>query len=568
MRWVPISCEGSVELRAGTPGRVPRGGESARDDRATVTVDMTELRAAGHNAARGSSRRLSLTAGLWIVAAALAGVLLLQAPTALALSQTWLNSVSYNHCLLVFPVSAWFIWRDRVELRQQFFSPWYPGFALIALAMAVWLAGEVANVKSFRDLGLVALVPAVLLTLLGRPFATRAWFPMLFMFFAWPFGEIFIPTMMGWTADFVVGALRFTGVPVLREGNYLRIPTGEWSVVEECSGIRYLMASVSAGAFYAYVQMRSNVRRASFILLALVVPIVANWLRAYFTVLLGHLTNNRLAAGFDHIVYGWVFFGIVMFGLFYVGSLMSDSHGASSDGSGERPGDAPAEGRVDAAPGMSVMVIPAAILSLAVVAVVALWGGRAVSAGDRHAGTPVLGLPGAVGAWMRVSVPVMAGAPQLADGLFSESGTFVQGGTAIAFHGAIGWGNDERNTVLGYRSTVLSSTDHVWHLLSQSVRPHAIGGQEVSINEKLLTDGSRRVLLWQWYRVGSHETGRLRSAKMQVAKNRLAGDEPLAGVLTIYTPVMIDQESARKALADFADAVGPVYAGWFDGWHK
>ena len=29
-------------------------------------------------------------------------------------------------------------------------------------------------------------------------------------------------------------------------------------------------------------------------------------------VMLGHLSNNKLAVGVDHIIYGWVFFGVVM----------------------------------------------------------------------------------------------------------------------------------------------------------------------------------------------------------------------------------------------------------------
>src|SRR5206468_6688395 len=107
---------------------------------------------------------------------------------------------------------------------------------------------------------------------------------------------------------------------VFREGNYFTIPSGSWSVVEACSGVRYLIASFMVGTLYAYLSYRSTARRAAFIAASLVVPIVANWLRAYMIVMLGHLTNNRLAVGADHLVYGWIFFGIVMALLFWIGS--------------------------------------------------------------------------------------------------------------------------------------------------------------------------------------------------------------------------------------------------------
>jgi len=39
------------------------------------------------------------------------------------------------------------------------------------------------------------------------------------------------------------------------------------------------------------------------------VPIIANWLRAYMIVMIGHLSGNKLAVGVDHLIYGWLFFG-------------------------------------------------------------------------------------------------------------------------------------------------------------------------------------------------------------------------------------------------------------------
>ena len=56
---------------------------------------------------------------------------------------------------------------------------------------------------------------------------------------------------------------------------------------------------------------------------ALVVPLVANWLRAYIIVMLGHLSGNKIATGVDHLIYGWVFFGIVIMVMFMIGARWS-----------------------------------------------------------------------------------------------------------------------------------------------------------------------------------------------------------------------------------------------------
>ena len=82
-----------------------------------------------------------------------------------------------------------------------------------------------------------------------------------------------MPRLMDWTADFTVAALRLTGVPVYREGVHFVIPTGQWSVIEACSGIKFLIASVMAGSLYAWLMYRSPGRRIAFIAASIVVPL-------------------------------------------------------------------------------------------------------------------------------------------------------------------------------------------------------------------------------------------------------------------------------------------------------
>ena len=198
---------------------------------------------------------------------------------------------------------------------------------------------------------MMAMVPLAVWAVLGTQTLKALLFPLAFLFFAVPFGEFLVPPLMNWTADFAAIAIRASGVPIFREGNFLTIPTGTWSIVEACSGIRYLIASFMVGCLFAYLSYRSPIRRAAFVAASLVVPIVANWVRAYMIIMLGHLTNNRLAVGADHLIYGWIFFGVVMVLLFWIGAKWREDDlpqpapehaGAASSGRrsliAERPG--------------------------------------------------------------------------------------------------------------------------------------------------------------------------------------------------------------------------------------
>ena len=51
----------------------------------------------------------------------------------------------------------------------------------------------------------------------------------------------------------------------------------------------------------------------------MVVPIIANGMRAYMIVMIGHLSGMKLATGVDRLIYGWLFFGLRMFIMFWIG---------------------------------------------------------------------------------------------------------------------------------------------------------------------------------------------------------------------------------------------------------
>ena len=88
-------------------------------------------------------------------------------------------------------------------------------------------------------------------------------------------------------------------------------PSGDWKIAEACSGIRYLTSSIVIGILFAGVALRSWKRRLALVSISPLVPILANAVRAYLIILLAYFSNNRIAAGVDHVMYGWLFFSLV-----------------------------------------------------------------------------------------------------------------------------------------------------------------------------------------------------------------------------------------------------------------
>src|SRR5437016_3575806 len=103
---------------------------------------------------------------------------------------------------------------------------------------------------------------------------------------------------------------------------------GEVQVVEQLA----LIASFSVGVLFACLSYRRPWKRLLFAARSIIVPIIANGFRAYLIVMIAHLSDNRLAHGIDHFIYGWVFFGLVMLLLFWIGSFWRDLDAAQPGG--------------------------------------------------------------------------------------------------------------------------------------------------------------------------------------------------------------------------------------------
>ena len=117
-------------------------------------------------------------------------------------------------------------------------------------------------------------------------------------------------------------------------------------MVTACSGIRYLLATITVGTVYAYLNISSGLKRGMFLVASVLVALVGNWMRALGIVLLGHYSGNKLAVGADHLVYGWVFFGFLVFFLIAVGEIFFAERAVVS---GERTSDGDAENGVQSA---------------------------------------------------------------------------------------------------------------------------------------------------------------------------------------------------------------------------
>jgi len=539
-QWV----RGLVGRRAGAAGS-GRSGSRARPTPAELPADA------------GRGDRQTATSGWhasWrtapVLAAGLAvlGILALFWPTGASIVAIWMRSETFTHGFVIVPICLWLVWRQRETIAAVPARPWWPGLALVFAAGALWFVTSVADVLGVKQFALVFMLQAAIVTVLGTRIARAACFPLAFLLFAVPFGEIFVPTLIEWTANFTVAALRFSGVPVYREANLFIIPSGAWSVVEACSGIRYIIASVMIGTIYAALAYRSTRRRVMFMAAAILVPIVANWLRAYMIVMLGHLSNNKLAVGVDHIIYGWVFFGLVMLLLFWIGSFWQED-AAPAPAAPRRPAAAPAP----AAP-------PRALFAAAVAAIVAAGVWLPLEARvDRPAETakPTLAAIAAANGWADSPIVFTDWKPRYRGYAAELQQTLTKDGHHVGLYIAYYRQQSKGNELITSGNQLVTPEDWKWKQFGSGSESVEWNGRPERVERADLSGQTFGLQAYRLYWIAGHVTASQYEAKALQAWAKLTGHGDDAALIVIYAARRARDDDQSALLRGFTKDMSP-----------
>lgn len=330
----------------------------------------------------------------WRGAAAVlaAGVVLLLAvfrTEAAAAMRVWSTSTAYNHCWLIAPIAAWLAWQRRHRLAAIAPRP-APLLALLAIPPALaWFAAERLGIMEGRQLAAWALIQVFVLAVIGWRAAAAMAVPLAYTVFLVPFGGFAVPLLQLVTLRLIELGLTLWGISHYVEGLLIETPAGLFHVAEACAGLRFAIAALAFGALYAATLFRSPGRRLVVLALAVVVPVLANGMRAFGIVLAAEYLGSAEAAAADHVIYGWGFFSAILLILILAGLPFREDRP-------ERPG----EGwwrrlAAPAGPPRPAVLAAAALvgLGLAAAAPAAAAGLRAEAARPPEEPAPRLALP-------------------------------------------------------------------------------------------------------------------------------------------------------------------------------
>ena len=468
-----------------------------------------------------------------------------------AMAGLWWNVSTYNHILFVPVIIGWLVWGRSGALARIEPQAWWPALVPLTGALVLWVVSRLGGLDIGSQAAAVIALQSITLAALGVRVGAALLFPLAYALFLVPFGDELVPALQMITAKMTIALTHWSGVIAVVDGVFIDTPAGLFEVAEECSGVKFLIAMIALGVLVAQCCFLSWRRRAIFMAAAIALPILANGIRAWGTIYIAQSQGIEFAAGFDHIVYGWVFFGVVIALLLGFAWRWFDRDPEAVQIDADAIMASPLLARLAGAPARPRAVMAAV---LAAIAAAALW--HAGAAAQRTTVPESIVAPGVPG-WAVVNrqdgigwQPRAGGADRRLLAHYRDAD-----GRSVDVFLALYATQDKDTDATGFGEGALPP-DTDWRWLAPASAPAGMRG------EALFAQGSVKRVAWTRWSAGDFGTASAAKLKLAVMRDRaLFAMQPVTTL--IISAEGADAAEVEQRLAAFAEAMGSPDA-WMD----
>jgi EpsI family protein len=280
------------------------------------------------------------------------------------------------------------------------------------------------------------------------------------------------------------------------------------------------------------------------------VPIIANGIRAYLIVMMGHLSGMTAAVGADHLVYGWVFFGLVMLILFWIGSFWREDDQVETT-----PENAPAPVMARAAP-----LKATATVAIASVVVAVLWPVYVMHL-DRDIGGTAgrsIDVPGIPEKWDASTTKVAEWVPEYTGTPARFQQTYRNGSRVVGIYLAAYRNQRPGSQLITSANTMVANSDRDWENVDEQTRSVDLGSQQLTVRQNRLHSQAKKLLIWRWYRLDTDDTTSPHIAKILLAKNKLLGRGDDGAEIVVTAQYEDKPDEAVPVLTEFLNDMLPA----------
>jgi exosortase len=243
----------------------------------------------------------------------------LYAPLVLRLAEQWWQDPNYTHGFFVPVFSLFLLWEGRARLAAIPVKPSWWGLVMLVVALMALVLGTVGSGFFLARISLLLLVCGMVVFFAGWKHLAAISFPLGFLVLMIPSSTLVeqitfpLQILASKSATFLLNEV---GIPALREGNIILLPSARLEVAEACSGIRSLFSLITLTVIYGYLSESKIAVRVVLALIAIPVSILANALRITVTGVVVENWGLAGAQGTLHLLSGWLIFAVSLLLIF------------------------------------------------------------------------------------------------------------------------------------------------------------------------------------------------------------------------------------------------------------
>jgi exosortase len=265
----------------------------------------------------------------WQLVVLIALIVWLYAPVVARLVHQWWTDPNFSHGFFVPAFSLYVLWQNREKLRSVPSVPSIWGLGLVLLSLCTLILGVFGAELFLSRISLIFLLAGMVIFLSGWQMLRAVLFPLLFLALMVPIpsiilNEITFPLQI-LASKLSASLLPLMGVPVLREGNVINLPSMPLEVADACSGIHSLLSLTCLAVMYGYLLEKRVSIRVILAIASIPIAVAANAFRIVGTGLLVQYWDPDKAEGFFHQFTGWLIFVVSLLMLFALHFLITFS---------------------------------------------------------------------------------------------------------------------------------------------------------------------------------------------------------------------------------------------------
>lgn len=226
---------------------------------------------------------------------------------------------TYSHGPLLALVVVYLVYKKIRQLQPAIkLNPSWYGLAMLLAAQGMLLIARLIDVNFAQHLLLVAGILAIVWALHTFSLVRHFLLPAALFVLSFPVWGSLAVVLQGITVHLTNFVLGLSTVPYYRVDEFFHLPNGIFEVAGSCSGLQQFLVAIIIGLLYIAPYNFGFMRRIRIMIYIALLAVLLNTIRVVTIIFIGYFTEMRSTLVEEHVMLGWVIFGIGIYGFLFL----------------------------------------------------------------------------------------------------------------------------------------------------------------------------------------------------------------------------------------------------------